>query len=115
MRILFTKRGYSPLGGSESLCYHFATRLAARGHDVRVVCAWPPEHEALRYPIDELSPRVFDDHRVFADQGVEVVQVKPRGGLLGMAADATTLVDLMRGDVLERFAEDRELIHNIGR
>ncbi|OLE96850.1 MAG: hypothetical protein AUG75_15365 [Cyanobacteria bacterium 13_1_20CM_4_61_6] len=44
-----------------------------------------------------------------------MVQVKPRGGILGMAADATTLVDLMRGDLLERYAEDRELVHNIGR
>ncbi|MBA3375756.1 MAG: glycosyltransferase family 4 protein, partial [Actinobacteria bacterium] len=57
-----------------------------------------------------------EDHRVFTDEfGVEVVQVRPRGGLLGLAADATTLVDLMRGDVLERYAEDRELIHNVGR
>ena len=29
MRVLFTKRGYSPIGGSESLTYQFATRLAA--------------------------------------------------------------------------------------
>ncbi len=98
MRILFTKRGYSPLGGSESLCYQFATRLAARGHDVRVVCAW-----------------TGDDRQVLTDRGVEVVQVRPRGGLLGMAADATTLVDLMRGDLLARYAEDREVIHNVGR
>ena len=34
MRVLFTKRGYSPIGGSESLTYQFATRLAARGHQV---------------------------------------------------------------------------------
>ncbi|MEK7861114.1 MAG: hypothetical protein AAB284_07145, partial [Chloroflexota bacterium] len=27
----------------------------------------------------------------------------------------TTLVDLMRGDVLERYAADRDLIHNVGR
>jgi glycosyltransferase involved in cell wall biosynthesis len=58
---------------------------------------------------------VYDDHRTFVDQGVQVVQVKPRGGLLGMAADATTLVDLMRGELLERYAEDRDLIHNVGR
>ena len=98
MKILFTKRAYARVGGSESLAYQFATRLAARGHDVRVVCA-----------------QAFDDRRVFGDQGVEVVQVKPRGGFLGLAADATTLVDLMRTDVLEWYAEDRELIHNIGR
>jgi glycosyltransferase involved in cell wall biosynthesis len=41
--------------------------------------------------------------------------VKPRGGILGLAADATTLVDLMRGHILERYAEDRELVHNVGR
>jgi glycosyltransferase involved in cell wall biosynthesis len=116
MKLLFTKRGYSPVGGSESLCYQFATRLAARGHDVRVVCAWPTEKEAERYPLARYAVRVGDDHRSFTDEhGVEVVQVRPRGGFLGVAADATTLVDLMRGDVLERYAEDRDLIHNVGR
>lgn len=116
MKLLFTKRGYSPVGGSESLCYQFATRLAQRGHDVRVLCAWPTDGEEERYPASRYSPTVFDDHRVFTDEfGVEVVQVKPRGGLLGVAADATTLLDLMRGDVLERYAQDRDLIHNVGR
>lgn len=115
MKILFTKRGFTPVGGSEGLCYHFATRLAARGHDVRVVCAWPTERENARWLIDAEDARVIDDHRVFEHRGVEVVQVKPRGGLLGLAADATTLVDLMRGDVLERYAADREIIHNVGR
>jgi glycosyltransferase involved in cell wall biosynthesis len=43
------------------------------------------------------------------------VQVKPRGGFLGSVADASTLVDLMRTDVLEWYAEDREVIHNVGR
>jgi glycosyltransferase involved in cell wall biosynthesis len=52
---------------------------------------------------------------VFTSEGVEVVQVKPRGGFLGVVADASTLVDLMRTDVLEWYAEDRDLIHNIGR
>jgi len=115
MKLLFTKRGYAPIGGSESLAYQFATRLAARGHDVRVVCAWPSEKEETRYRGASFSPVVHDDHRVFIDRGVEVVQVRPRGGILGMAADATTLVDLMRGELLERYAEDRELIHNVGR
>ncbi|HEX4743370.1 MAG TPA: glycosyltransferase family 4 protein [Candidatus Limnocylindria bacterium] len=116
MKLLFTKRGYSPVGGSESLCYQFATRLALRGHDVRVVCAWPTDKEEIRYPARRYRPLTFDDHRVFRDEhGVEVVQVRPRGGLLGMAADATTLVDLMRGDILERYASDREVIHNVGR
>ena len=116
MKILFTKRGYSPVGGSESLCYQFATRLAQRGHDVRVVCAWPPEKEEDLYPVGQYAPVVHDDHRVFTDEhGVEVVQVRPRGGLLGMAADATTLVDLLRPEVLAAYAADRELIHNVGR
>ncbi|MEP7003897.1 MAG: glycosyltransferase family 4 protein [Chloroflexota bacterium] len=115
MRLLFTKRGFSPVGGSESLAYQFATRLAARGHDVRVVCAWPTEKEESSYRGATFRPVVHDDHRVFTDQGVEVIQVKPRGGILGMAADATTLVDLMRGELLERYAEDRDLIHNVGR
>jgi len=115
MKLLFTKRGYAPIGGSESLAYQFATRLAGRGHDVRVVCAWPSEKEEARYRGAAFSPAVYDDHRVFVDCGVEVVQVRPRGGVLGMAADATTLLDLMRGDLLERYAEDRQLIHNIGR
>jgi len=115
VRILFTKRGYAPVGGSESLAYQFATRLAARGHDVRVVCAWPAEREEVRYRAADFEPATFDDHRVFVDRGVQVVQVRPRGGLLGMAADATTLVDLLRVDVLEHYAHDREVIHNVGR
>ena len=98
MKLLFTKRAYARVGGSESLAFQFATRLAARGHDVRVICA-----------------QAFDDRRVFMNEGVEVVQVKPRGGFLGIVADASTLVDLMRTDVLEWYAEDRDLIHNIGR
>lgn len=115
MRILFVKRGYAPIGGSESLCFNFATRLAARGHDVRVVCAWPSEREQSKWQLDHRGAELFEDHRVFRHRGVEVVQIKPRGGLLGLAADATTLVDLMRGDILERYAADRELIHNVGR
>ncbi len=98
MRVLFTKRTYAPMGGSESLAYQWATRLAARGHEVRVVCA-----------------QAFDARPRFVDRGVEVIQVKPRGGLLGLVADASTLVDLMRVEELERYAEDRELIHNVGR
>jgi glycosyltransferase involved in cell wall biosynthesis len=98
MRLLFTKRAFSPMGGSESLTYQFATRLAARGHDVRVVCG-----------------QAFDDRPRFTERGVDVVQVKPRGGFLGTLADASTLVDLMRVEELERWAEDRELIHNVGR
>lgn len=115
MRILFVKRGYAPVGGSESLCFQFATRLAARGHDVRVVCAWPSAREHAKWQLDHRGAVLADDHRVFTHRGVEVVQVKPRGGLLGLAADATTLVDLMRGEVLERYAQDRDLIHNVGR
>lgn len=98
MRIVFTKRTFAPMGGSESLTYQFATRLAARGHDVRVVCC-----------------QAFDERPRFTQLGVDVVQVKPRGGLLGSLADASTLVDLMPLDELERLAEDRELIHNVGR
>ena len=98
MRILFTKRTFAPMGGSESLAYQFATRLAARGHDVRVVCG-----------------QAFDDRLRFETNGVDVVQIKPRGGLLGHIADASTLVDLMRIDDLERYAEDRDLVHNVGR
>jgi len=98
MKLLFTKRAYARVGGSESLAYQFATRLAARGHDVRVICA-----------------QAFDDRRVFTSEGVEVVQVKPRGGFFGSVADASTLVDLMRTDVLEWYAEDRDIIHNVGR
>src|SRR5512132_3879599 len=98
MRILFTKRTFSPMGGSESLAYQFATRLASRGHDVRVVCG-----------------QSFDPRPRYTENGVDVVQATPRGGLPGLVADASTLVDLMRTEVLERWAEDRELIHNVGR
>lgn len=115
MKLLFVKRGYAPIGGSESLCFQFATRLAKRGHDVRVVCAWPSEQEHAKWQLGHAAAVVHDDHRVFTHRGVEVVQVKPKGGFLGLAADATTLVDLMRGEVLERYAADRDLIHNVGR
>jgi glycosyltransferase involved in cell wall biosynthesis len=98
MKVLFTKRTYAPMGGSESLTYQWATRLAARGHDVRVVCG-----------------QAFDERPHFEDRGVEVIQVKPRGGFFGHMADASTLVDLMRVEELERYAEDRDLIHNVGR
>jgi glycosyltransferase involved in cell wall biosynthesis len=98
MRILFTKRTFAPMGGSEALTYQFATRLAARGHHVRVVCA-----------------QTFDDGTEPAAREVEVVRVRPRGGLLGSLADASTLVDLMPLDELARHAEDRDLVHNVGR
>ena len=98
MRVLFTKRTFGPMGGSESLTYQFAVRLAERGHDVRVVCG-----------------QAFDGRPHFDERGVEVIQVKPRGGFFGMVADASTLVDLMRTEELERWAEDRDLIHNVGR
>src|SRR5436190_20687359 len=81
MKLLFTKRAYARVGGSESLAYQFATRLASRGHDVRVVCA-----------------QAFDDRRVFTNEAVEVVQVKPRGGFLGRFADAATVVGLLPTD-----------------
>lgn len=115
MRLLFVKRGYAPIGGSESLAFHFATRLAERGHDVRVVCAWPSQREQTKWRLDHSRARVHEDHRVFEHRGVEVVQVRPKGGLLGLAADATTLVDLMRYEVLRRYASDREIVHNVGR
>ena len=98
MRILFTKRTFGPMGGSESLAYQFATRLAARGHDVRVVCA-----------------QSFDARPRYIERRVDVVQVKPRGGIFGSLADASTLVDLAPVDELARHAEDRDLIHNVGR
>lgn len=98
MKVLFTKRTYAPMGGSESLTYQWATRLAARGHDVRVVCG-----------------QAFDERPRFEDRGVDVIQVKPRGGFLGHVADASTMLDMMRIEELERHAEDRDLIHNVGR
>lgn len=99
MRILFTKRTFAPMGGSESLAYQFATRLAVRGHDVRVVCT-----------------QAFDERARFTTRsGVDVVQVKPRGGIFGLVVDASTLVDLMPTPELERHAGDRDLIHNVGR
>jgi len=98
MKVLFTKRNYAPMGGSESLTYQWATRLAARGHDVRVVCG-----------------QAFDERPRFEDRGVDVIQVKPRGGFLGHIADASMLIDTMRIEELERYAEDRDLIHNVSR
>jgi glycosyltransferase involved in cell wall biosynthesis len=114
VRILFVKRLYEPVGGSESLTYHLATGLAARGHDVRVASMWPPR-EDRGYRVDRFRPTEFDGYRVFRDRGVEVVQVRPRGGFLGAAADWTALLDLMRMDVLEPYASDREIVHNVCR
>ena len=114
MKILFVKRLYEPIGGSESLTYNLATGLVARGHDVRVVCMWPPRQER-RYRVDRFQPVVHDGYRVFRDRGVEVVQVKPRGGIIGAAVDWTALLDLMRRDVLEAYASDRDVIHNVCR
>lgn len=108
------KRLYEPIGGSESLTYHLATGLAARGHDVRVACMWPPGVER-RYHVERLHPVKHDGYRVFVDKGVEVVQVRPRGGLLGAAVDWTALLDLMRMDVLEAYGSDRDIVHNVCR
>ena len=94
MKILFTKRTYAPMGGSESLTYQWATRLAERGHDVRVVCG---------QAFDERRPR-------FEDRGVDVVQVKPRGGFLGHVADASTLVDLMRVEYPPQLSQHRLVV-----
>ena len=98
MKILFTKRNYAPVGGSESLTYQWATRLAARGHDVRVVCG-----------------QAHQDRPRFNDHGVDVIQIKPRGGLLGYVADASMMIDLVPSDELASYAEDRDLVHNVGR
>lgn len=98
MRILFIKRTVAPMGGSESLAYQLAMRLAARGHDVRVVCR-----------------QAFDERPRFTKNDVDFVQVKPRGGIFGQFVDASQLVDLMPTDQVEEYAQDRELIHNIGR
>lgn len=114
MRILFVKRLYEPIGGSESLTYNLATGLVSRGHDVRVVCMWPPRQDR-GYRVDRFHPVEFDGYRVFRDRGVEVVQVRPRGGILGVAADWTALLDLMRMDVLEPYARDRQIVHNVCR
>lgn len=114
MRILFIKRLFGPVGGSESLTYSLATGLAARGHDVRVACCWPPRNEN-RYRPERAKPVVREGHRVFWDHGVEVIQIRPRGGLLGSALDWTTLVDLMPADLLDAYAADRDIVHNVCR
>ena len=114
MKILFVKRIYEPVGGSETLTYHLATGLVARGHDVRVVCCWQ-NGSHRRYRVDAFRPLEREDHRVFVDRGVEVVQVRPRGGVIGSAFDWTSLVDLMRVEVLGAYAHDRDIIHNVCR
>lgn len=115
MKVLFVKRLYGPIGGSESLTYHLATGLAARGHDVRAACVWRPDGEQPRYRADWFSPVAYEDHRVFWDRGVEVIQVRPRGGMLGAIVDWTAFLDLMRREVLEGYAADRDIVHNVGR
>jgi len=77
-KLLFTKRAYARVGGSESLAYQFATRLAARGHDVRV------------------SARRRSTMPGLHQRKVEIVQSSHRR-ILG-ASRCITLVDLMRTD-----------------
>src|SRR6266516_1739113 len=52
MKVLFTKRTYAPMGGSESLAYQWATRLAARGRrtsELTRLGAAPPQPAAARH------------------------------------------------------------------
>ena len=94
MRLLFSKRGYSPIGGSESLAYQFATRLVARGHDVRVVCAWPTEKEEVAYWLHEVLGRL----------GITLLFVEH--GLRFASRLATRMVALDRGEKVAEGAPD---------
>src|SRR5438132_739637 len=94
MKLLFTKRAYARVGGSESLAYQFATRLATRGHDVRVVCA-----------------QAFDDRRVFTSEGVDAARIVTTG----MGPNALRSRDGFAFRVAHGIPADAPLVLYIGR
>ncbi|MHB1006561.1 MAG: glycosyltransferase family 4 protein [Chloroflexota bacterium] len=114
MNVLFIKKLYSPVGGSEALTYQLATRLAARGHRVRVVSLWP---RAQRYGFPPAADLVRSarNHRLYLNAGVEVYQLRPRMGALGQALDVMAPFRLLRREIARDLARGFDLVHNVCR
>ena len=114
MNILFVKKLYSPVGGSEVLTYQLATRLAARGHRVRVLSLWPAGERYDFPPLSSLA-LVYPTHRLFVHEGVELYQLRPRWGALGQALDVLAPFNLLRYEVARELARGFDLVHNVCR
>lgn len=114
MNILFIKKLFSPVGGSEALTYQLATRLASRGHRVRVLCHWPRNHRYGFPPPSELLSG-NSVYRSFLHRQVEVVQIRPRFGQLGQVLDVLAPFNLLRREVANAHADGFDLIHNVCR
>ncbi|MCL4466764.1 MAG: glycosyltransferase family 4 protein [Chloroflexi bacterium] len=114
MKITFLKKGYSPVGGSEVLTYELATRLAARGHAVRVLCQWPAG-ERYGFPPRQSLRRETREYRLFWHRGVEIYQLLPRLGGLGRRLDVLSPFNLLRGGLALALAGCPEVIHNVCR
>src|SRR3990172_6557070 len=95
VNILFIKKLYSPVGGSETLTYQWARRLAAGGHDVRVLSLWPV-YRRHNFPPRERPLLAGEHYRAFTDGGVAVYQLAPYGGALGKLLDILPFSNLVR-------------------
>ncbi|MHB1132196.1 MAG: glycosyltransferase family 4 protein [Chloroflexota bacterium] len=114
MRILFLKKAYSPVGGSEVLTYQLATRLASRGHEVQVVCQWPTG-ERYGFPPPQSLVETDLDYRRFVHEGVEVFQLRPNLGELGRRLDVLAPFNMLRYDLARRLVDGADIVHNICR
>lgn len=114
MKILFIKKLYSPVGGSETLTYQWARRLAARDHDVCVLSLWPL-YRRHNFPPPERSTVVGKHYRAFSDGGVTVYQLAPYAGPLGKLLDVLPFCNLARGALALRLAAGSDLVHNVCR
>ena len=115
MRIVFLKKSYSPIGGSEVLTHELATRLAARGHEVRVVCQWPVG-ERYGFPPPHSLLETDLDFRRYLYEGVSISSsLRPGLGELGQRLDVLSPFNLLRYDLARQLSHGADIIHNICR
>lgn len=114
LNVLFVKKLYSPVGGSEAMTYQLATRLAQRGHRVRVLSLQPWSRRYQFPPADSLVAS-GQHYQVFHDKGVEVCQLESHLGKVGCWLDIMAPFNLLRYDVARRFAQGFDIVHNVCR
>ncbi len=114
MNILFIKKLYSPIGGSEALTYQLATRLAARGHRVRVISLWPG-CERNGYPPAPALAFADRSHRLYRHRGVELFQLRPRWGRLGQILDLLAPFNLLDYKLACGLAGGFDVVHSVCR
>lgn len=114
MNILFLKKLYSPIGGSEALTFQLATRLAAHGHRVRVLSLWP-RRERYGFPPAADLALVHSTHRLYLNAGVELYQLRPRLGALGGVLDVLAPFNLLDYTVAHGLASGFDLVHVVCR